>query len=286
MNPDANPDEALVTLRNAGGDEATVSLHGAQLLSWKAGGREQIYWSPLSRPAAGRAVRGGVPVCFPQFGERGPLLRHGLVRTRRWEIASFSGPHSPIAEGRWELEGLPATTGWPHSFRLALAVRLGPGWLELALEAHNTGATPFEFTAALHTYFAVDDVRQAALGGLQGLSYEDALDGSTVKLEPAAALHVSGEIDRVYRKVPPLLELRDAHGLRRVHQDGFADAVVWNPGPPKDARFADMPPQDWTRMLCIEAAAVQRPIQLAAGAAWRGTQRIELPDADGFEPAR
>lgn len=282
---DANTDEALVTLHNAGGDEATISLHGAQLLSWKAAGREQIYWSPLSRPAADRAVRGGVPVCFPQFGERGPLQRHGLVRTRRWEMASFPAPHARIAEGRWQFDGLPATTGWPHPFRLVLAVRLGPRWLELGLEAHNTGPQPFDFTAALHTYLAVDDVRHASLTGLQGLGYEDALDGNSLKPEREAALRVDGEIDRVYRGVPPVLDLRDANGLRRLHQQGFTDSVVWNPGIPRDARFADMPPQDWTRMLCIEAAAIGHPVSLQPGAAWRGVQRIELPDADGFEPA-
>jgi len=278
-------DEALVTLRNAGGDEATISLHGAQLLSWQAAGQERIYWSPLSRPAAGYAVRGGVPICFPQFAARGPLPRHGLVRTRRWELASFPAARARIAEARLQLEGLPATTGWPHPFQLELAVRLGPRWLELELEVRNTGAAEFAFTAALHTYLRVDDVRQAALTGLQGLNYEDALDGNAAKPEAAPALRVTGEIDRVYRNVPPLLELRDGSGLRRLRQRGFADAVVWNPGTPREARLADMPAQDWMHMLCVEAAAIEHPVPLAPAAAWRGSQRIELPDADGFEPA-
>lgn len=276
----------LVVLHNAGGDEAAVSLHGAQLLSWKSATLgEQIYTSPLSRPAAGKAVRGGTPICFPQFSDRGPLPKHGFARTRRWELVAPHAPHAAVAEARFQLDSSMTTTIWQHAFCLVLVVRLGPGWLELHLQVANTGRTAFDFTGALHTYLAVEDVRKARLHGLAGRAYEDNLQGLAVKVETEDPLGFTGEIDRVYRQAPEALRLEGAGPARRIVQQGFVDTVVWNPGSAKAAALGDMPPTDWLRMLCIEAAAVQRPIPLAPGKTWRGMQRLELPEAPGFDPS-
>jgi glucose-6-phosphate 1-epimerase len=269
--------DALVTLRNAAGDAATVSLHGAQLLSWvPAGAPEQIYLSPLSRPGPGKAARGGVPVCFPQFADRGPLDKHGFVRTARWELVGPPLSGSEVAEARLQVDSAGTGAAWPHGFCLVLHARLGPGWLELQLQAASTGRSGYEFTAALHTYLAVD-VHAARLHGLQGCEYEDNLAGRRRRREADAALAVAGEIDRVYLQVPAELQLEGgAPFARRIVQQGFTDAVVWNPGPAKAAQLGDMPPQDWQRMLCIEAAVIGQPVQLAPGKTWSGLQRIEL----------
>jgi glucose-6-phosphate 1-epimerase len=271
-------DDALVLLRNAAGDAASVSLHGAQLLSWQpAGEREQIYTSPLSRPAPGKALRGGTPVCFPQFSDRGPLPKHGIARTARWELLQPAANGGQIAEARFQLDSGMVQAAWSHEFCLVLAVRLGPRWLELQLQAANTGRASFDFTAALHTYFAVPDVREASIEGLTGLQYEDAAEGNALKQDTAPELHFAGETDRVYRDVPAPLRLRAA-GVpsRRITQQGFVDAVVWNPGPMKAARLGDMPADDWLRMLCIEAAAIAQPVTIAPGRTWTGVQRVEL----------
>jgi glucose-6-phosphate 1-epimerase len=273
----AAADDALVVLRNAAGDAASVTLHGAQLLSWvPAGGADQIYRSPLSAPAPGRALRGGVPVCFPQFSGRGPLPKHGFARTRRWELVSAPVPGAPVAEARFQLDSAMAAMGWEHAFCLVLVVRLGPGWIELELQAANTGRTPFGFTGALHTYLAVQDVRSAKVLGLQGVEYEDATQANAPGRQSVAALTFPGEIDRVYRQAPAMLRL-EGGGMpqRRVLQEGFVDTVVWNPGPERAAALGDMPPADWLRMLCIEAAVAAQPVQLAPGKTWRGLQRLE-----------
>ncbi|MDB5900760.1 MAG: hypothetical protein JWP41_4362 [Ramlibacter sp.] len=269
---------ALVALHNAAGDAAALSLHGAQLLSWKpAGEPEQIYVSPLSQPAPGKAVRGGTPVCFPQFSDRGPLTKHGFARTSRWELLAPPAPGADIAEARLQLDAAMVPGAWSHDFCLVLAIRLGPRWLELQLQVANTGRSPFDFTAALHTYLAVADVRRATLDGLAGLTYEDATDANVLKQDAAPALQFSGEIDRVYRKVPSPLHLHAAGTPSRlVTQHGFADVVVWNPGPAKAARLGDMPPGDWVRMLCIEAAVIAEPVQLPPGRTWTGVQRMAL----------
>ena len=282
----AGTDGALVTLRNAAGDQATFSLHGAQLLSWiPAGGGEQIYLSPLSRPRAGQSARGGTPVCFPQFAERGPLPRHGFVRTTRWELMAPPPPCAGLAEARFQVDSARSAARWEHAFCLVLVARLGPGWLELQLHAANTGRSGYDFTAALHTYLAVD-LHAARLQGQQGCEYEDNLDARRRQRERSAALGVTGEIDRVYLQVPPVLRLQAGGAERRVVQQGFTDAVVWNPGPAKAAQLGDLPPQDWQRMLCIEAAVVGQPVHLPPGKTWRGLQRLELPQLPAFDPAR
>lgn len=266
-----------VVLRNRAGDEAAVSLHGAQLLSWRPAGQpEQIYTSPLAQPAAGKALRGGVPVCFPQFSDRGPLPKHGFARTSRWEVVGVPVQGAEVAEGRFQLDSAMASVRWEHAFGVVLAVRLGPGWLELELQAANTGRASWHFTAALHTYLAVADVRTATLHGLQGLEYEDMLAGHAVRPEMAPALRIDNEIDRVYRDVVQPLDLAGDAPHRRILQQGFTDTVVWNPGPLKAAALGDMPAQDWDKMLCVEAAVIQRPVHLAPGKTWRGLQRIEL----------
>ena len=271
-------DDSLVGLHNAAGDHAVVSLHGAQVMSWTpAGEAEQIYTSALSRPAPGKAVRGGVPVCFPQFAERGPLPKHGFARTSRWEVVAPAADRAPVAEARFQLDSSMVPGRWDHGFCLLLAVRLGPRWLEMELQAANTGREAWAFTAALHTYFAVGDVRNVEIAGLQGLHYEDMVDGNAVRTESAAGLRIADETDRVYRGASRPLQLTgDGLPARVVSQRGFEDVVVWNPGPAKAAKLGDMPPEDWPRMLCIEAAAIEHPVQLAPGKTWSGTQRVEL----------
>lgn len=274
--PAAARDDADVPLRNAAGDEASFSLHGAQLLSWVPhGAGEQIYLSPLSPPRAGKSARGGTPVCFPQFSDRGPLPKHGFVRTVRWELVSHPVSGAEVAEARFQVDSASIGVTWEHAFCLVLVARLGPRWLELELQAANTGRTAYDFTAALHTYLAVD-LPAVRVHGLQGCDYQDNLAGLQVRREQPAALTVAGEVDRVYLQVPSALAVEQGGLQRRVVQKGFTDTVVWNPGPAKAAQLGDMPPQDWQRMLCIEAAVVGQPVNLPPGKTWRGGQRLEM----------
>ena len=277
--PAAVPEASLapVVLRNAAGDEAVLSPHGAQLLSWRpAGEPEQIYLSGLSQPGPGIAVRGGTPVCFPQFSERGPLPKHGFARTQAWRLIAAPPPPGPVAQASFQLDSAMAGP-WDRDFCVVLLARLGPRWLELHLQAANTGRTPWSFTAALHTYLRVQDVRTARLAGLQGLDYEDMVGPSTLRKETGGDLAIAAETDRVYRAIAqPLVLTGGGMAPRRLSQEGFADAVVWNPGPAKAARLGDMPEGDWLHMLCIEAGAITQPLELAPGKTWSGLQRIEL----------
>lgn len=258
-----------------------LSLDGGHLLSWKpAGAPEQLYLSPRSEFVPGKAIRGGVPVCFPQFAERGQLPKHGFARTALWELVQQEqGKDDALAVLR--LRDSEATRAlWPHAFELELSVRVGGRSLDIELACENLGDAPLQFTAALHTYLRVGDLDAVSVEGLSGLRYFDSIK-QTEALQRMDLL-LTGEkgvldLDRIYFGVKerPLLVTEERRQVV-VQQQGFEDVVVWNPGPERCAKLNDMPPEGWSEMLCVEAASVGRPVELPAGESWVGRQSLSL----------
>lgn len=257
------------------GARAIVALHGAHVLSWiPAGSTEQLYLSAKADFSGAGPIRGGVPVCFPQFSGQGPLPKHGLVRTLPWHAVEQHCREDAtlLVLG---LEDSAATRAqWPHPFRLRLHVALGAAKLTLSLHVHNTGEAPFTFTSALHTYLAVADIATTHLDGLGGVGYRDAANGNRAATQATPRLTFAGEIDRVYHAVPGLLLGHDGVAAMSIQAAGFADTVVWNPGPELCARLADMPVDGHRHMLCVEAACADSPVTLAPGQSWEGSQRL------------
>ncbi|MFT3761418.1 MAG: D-hexose-6-phosphate mutarotase [Pseudoxanthomonas sp.] len=228
-----------VRLRNEGAT-ALVALHGAQVLSWiPADGRERLFLGERAKFAEGSAIRGGVPVIFPQFGERGALVKHGFARTLAWRCVDAQG------EAAFELRNDAYTAQWPHAF-----------------------------TAALHTYLHVDDLAGAALEGLQGCDYEDSAAGGVLRREDGWEVRFESEVDRIYNDVVAPLLLRDGMRELAIEQDGFPDVVVWNPGEHLAARIGDLAPGEYRQFVCVEAGAVLQPEVLAPGESWEGTQTL------------
>lgn len=263
-------------LRAPDGAQATVLLHGAHIVSWiPAGDQERLYLSPLGVAGDGQAVRGGVPVIFPQFERRGPLPRHGLARTRAWQWVE-GAERAGVAIGVLRLASDDATRAlWPHEFEAELTLVLGGLQLDIELAITNTGSTAFDFTAALHGYLACDDVRRARLGGLYGTRYLDSVSGLEQRQEIDPFTFV-GEIDRIYFDAQEPLTFATAAGRTTIEQEGFCDVVVWNPGPAKAAALADLPDDDWLNFLCVEAATIGRPVLLAPGEQWTGRQAFSV----------
>lgn len=276
-----------VNLLTPGGDRATVLLHGAHVVSWiPAGGSERLYLSGRSAYGNGKAIRGGVPVIFPQFNQRGPdfsLPRHGFARTRSWTVdegtVDEAGPGAAPGEPafvRLRLADDPDTRAlWPCPFSLTLTVSVGAQRLDLALRVGNPGPQPLAFTAALHTYLQVDDIRRASLGGLEGVRYFDAV-GNSGSDGAASALSFDRETDRIYYDVPAALSLRAPNGRLDVAMAGFRDAVVWNPWAERCAALPDMPDDGYRQMLCVEAAAIGKPVTLQANGHWLGRQTLTV----------
>jgi pilus assembly protein CpaC len=166
---------------------------------------------------------------------------------------------------------------WPHTFLASLAVELDERGLELRLDVFNRGAEEIEFTAALHSYFHVADVREAAVLGLKGISFHDKeLDRDRAQDEDE--ITVRGPLDRVYRDAPDLLRIRDGAGGRMLvlEKGGFADAVVWNPWIEGAAKLDDMADDEYLQMLCVEAGSVAVPVRVEAGGRWSAWQRVSV----------
>ena len=258
------------------GARAEIYLHGAHLTSWTPAGTEvdRLFLSARSHFEENAAIRGGIPVCFPQFSAQGPLPNHGFARVTPWHLASAGQTTDGSACAVLRLAYSDASRKmWPHAFALELAVTLTGPWLDVSLSVTNTGTESFDFTAALHTYLRVADAAATTVHGLDGARYHDKVRGQRDCRESALALRVDGEVDRIYCAAPGDLEVREPARALGVAATGFPDTVVWNPGPAA-ASLADLEPGGQKRMLCIEAAAAANPVSLDAGGTWRGSQRL------------
>jgi len=259
----------------AGGATAAVLHHGAQLASWRsAKGTENIYLSELADFSPGSAVRGGVPICFPQFSTLGDLPLHGFFRNQIWTPVPGGADGAEIA--RLQLRDTDETRAlWPHAFQAELQVTVADHSLEIAFSVSNTGAEVFSFTAALHTYFRVAEIANVAITGLQNIRYLDKLKENVIDTETSARLLIDRPLDRVYYNTTEALTLGEGARQLRISTQGMPDTVVWNPGPERCATIADLPDDAWQHFVCIEAAVVDAPISLAPGATWRGIQKME-----------
>lgn len=261
--------------------EALIALQGAQVLEYTPTGTKPVIWlSDQAQLKRGQVPRGGIPVCWPWFGdlERNPevvraqvvgtgLPAHGLVRAQDWTIEHMD----ESADGTEVVLRYPVPAGllpaWPHPVELQLTIRVG-ATLQLALTTKNRGSASLTLSQALHSYFAISHIDRVAIHGLDGATYLDSLQ-EWREFTQAGPVTVTSETDRVYQNVPALLRLVDAGWARTifVRTQNSRSAVVWNPWIDKAKRLSQFDPDAWQRMLCIESANVLSDcVQLAPGA--------------------
>ena len=255
--------------------ELQVAQQGAQILGYQRDGEPPLIW--LSNQAAyqkGKAVRGGVPVCWPWFGdlrrnpaevqgmhEGGPLCpAHGLVRERDWELLNIDTNGTTVHMAFAVDSRSPLLPGWPHAAKLRLDIRLGEA-LQVSLTSHNLGDTPLAISQALHSYFAISDIREVEVEGLDGCPYIETLEDWQLRKQQGN-ITFSGETDRIYLKTPSRMSIVDRAWKRRIQLDveGSASAVVWNPWIDKARRLSQFAEDAWQGMLCIETARVMDDI--------------------------
>jgi glucose-6-phosphate 1-epimerase len=262
-------------LATRNGASALVSLFGGQVLSWTPpGGAERLYLSPDAVFDGKTPIRGGIPVCFPQFADLGTLPAHGFARTRNWSVVTERGSkdYALVTLGLTDDEATRVL--WPHAFSAELSILLEESRLDLEFEVTNTGDRDLEFTAALHTYLAVREVEESRLEGLHGFSFRDKTDANRIKRDSGDVLLIEGETDRVYHDVQRPVLLREYDRSLGINADGFPDVVVWNPWIERSAAIADLPDDAFRHMLGVEAAAAQQPVRLAPGESWGGRQTL------------
>jgi glucose-6-phosphate 1-epimerase len=236
---------------------AEVYDYGAHVWTWALDGEPVLWTSAESVFQPGRALRGGVPICWPWFGpgRSGDLTpAHGYARISEWTLTGlFEGPGSTVltytltpAEAPDALPG----EDWTVTYEVSIGEQL-----ELALTVTNQGATPFSYETALHTYFRVGDVRQVAVGGLDGATYLDKVTGR--REVQAGDITITAETDRVYLRAGEVVVTDPVLRRRlRISTEGAADTVVWNPWIAKAAAMPDFGDDEWPGMLCIEAGNI------------------------------
>ncbi|KAK4338478.1 hypothetical protein RND71_042965 [Anisodus tanguticus] len=229
------------------------------------------------------AVRGGIPICFPQFGNRGNLEQHGYARNRMWIVDDNPPPlHPNDFNGKIYIDLLLKSTDddlkiWPHCFEFRLRVALAfDGSLTLISRIRNINCKPFSFSIAYHTYFAVSDISEVRVEGLETLDYLDNLCNRERFTEQGDALTFESEVDRVYLSSSDVAAIFDHEKKRTflIKKEGLPDVVVWNPWEKKSKAIADFGDEEYKHMLCVDGAAIEKPITLKPGEEWTG--RLEL----------
>ncbi|KAH9617474.1 hypothetical protein KSS87_003836 [Heliosperma pusillum] len=270
-----------VILREVRGSSAELYLYGGQVTSWKNDyGEELLYVSNKAQFKPPKAIRGGIPICFPQFSNHGSLEAHGFARNRVWSIDSDPPPSQSNNKAYVDLILKPSEEDlklWPHSFEFRLRVTLGPGGdLMLTSRVRNTDTKPFTFTFAYHTYLSVSDISEVRVEGLETLDYLDNMQKRERFTEQGDAITFEGEIDKIYLSTPTKIAILDHERKRTfvIRKDGLPDAVVWNPWDKKAKAMADFGDEEYRHMLCVEAAAIEKPITLKPGEEWRGRQEL------------
>ena len=251
---------------------ADVYLHGAHVTAWQPADQAPVLWvSRESQFATGAPIRGGVPICFPWFAAHATdatAPAHGFARLRGWRLTDASLDDSRV-ELRFACRDDEATrrSPWPHPFAAEYRVSLGEQ-LSLALDVSNTGDVPIAFEAALHTYFAVSDIRRVTVTGLAGTNYLDKVEGLAVKRQGDAPVAFAGETDRIFLDTEATCTIHDPGLGRRIHvaKRGSLSTIVWNPWIAKARAMPDFGDDEWRQMLCIETANVRdRAVRLEPG---------------------
>jgi glucose-6-phosphate 1-epimerase len=242
-----------ITSPEGGGE---IYLHGAHVTSWKPVGHEEVLFvSSKSRWEQGRAIRGGIPICFPWFGGKADdpeAPAHGFVRTKAWQLESIAQAGGGITVSMVTESDEGTREWWPAEFRLNYRATFG-SVLGLELVMTNTGTMPLRFEEALHAYYRVENAEKARVQGLDAVHYFDKTDSNREKAQDGE-IAIASETDRVYRNTSGPIEIVDP-GLRRrvlVSKENSHTTVVWNPWVEKARSLSDLGDGEWRKMICVE----------------------------------
>jgi carbohydrate kinase (thermoresistant glucokinase family) len=249
---------------------AEVYLQGAHLTGWTPAGQGPVLWlSEQSEFAAGRPIRGGVPLCFPWFGPAADATAplHGFARITDWQLVEAQAEDDEVVLVFRLTDSVSTRASiWPHRFDARYTVRIGAR-LGLALTVTNLDTVPVSFAEAFHTYLSVPDVHTVQISGFEDLPFLDRLAAPEDQPAEGHPITITGETDRLYLSTDATARLNDGAGLHlAMSTEGSKSRVVWNPWQEKAAVMADFGAEEWTGMVCVETANVRSDeITLAPG---------------------
>jgi glucose-6-phosphate 1-epimerase len=254
--------EAGIVVATITNQFATVSLstYGGHVLSYlPVGEPEDVFFiSDQAVYGQGKAIRGGIPVCWPWFAEdmaEYGKKPHGFARNQQWNVIATKANQDGSTEISLALSHTEASLAvWPYEFSLVLEVVVGES-LHMTLTTENLSQKPFTITQALHTYLNVSDIHDIEIVGLDNMQYLDKLTHFSEKSQQGD-ITVDGEIDRVYLDPPAIVTLSDT-GFERdivMTSSGNKTLVVWNPGPETVRQLSDIDAAAYKDFICIETA--------------------------------
>jgi glucose-6-phosphate 1-epimerase len=253
---------------------ALISLQGAHLLSWIPRGEEDVIWlSGDAKFAAGKSVRGGIPVCWPWFGahETNPdFPAHGFARTTPWQVITTEAMSDGSTRINFTTQPLADNEAmWPPETSVQYQLTIGKK-LEMELITHNNSSESITIGQALHTYFNVADVSKVLLHGLADTYYLDKLDGFKRKHQKGP-LSITEEVDRIYLDTASECVIEDKTHKRNIViiKCGSHSTVVWNPWQETASKMGDLGANGYKKMLCVESAnAAEDVVTIEPGKAY------------------
>lgn len=236
--------------------QAAIALQGAHLLTWKPAdqSRPVLWLSDITPFKTGVPIRGGVPVCWPWFTDLGGEPFHGFARILPWQLTALENTKQSLSL-TLTLSDTPQTRRWwDHAFNLQLSFTFTREVCELML----TASGHFNTTAALHSYLATSDLNNVTIEGTGSEGYD------TVKDQPvksmALPLTPEGEFGVIFSRPSSQTHLTEAARTLTLTHVNNSNVVVWNPGEQRARLIADIPDDGWPGFLCIETAAIDRPL--------------------------
>lgn len=256
--------------------ELVIAQQGAHIISYQVDGDEPLIWSnPGALFKSGKPIRGGMPICWPWFGNfqrnpssvqamrasNEPAKAHGEVRAIDWELMGVGEDGDALIVEFIQPQAEGQLPGWPHTVGLKLHIRLDAA-LNVSLVSFNAGAEDVTLSQALHSYFAVSDVSQISIEGLDGVEYLNTLESWDTQNVQVGDITFTGETDRIYQDTPDLISVVDPEWKRRIQiqTTGSHSAIVWNPWIDKTKTFDDMQADGWESMVCVETANVMTDV--------------------------
>ena len=247
-----------------------IYLHGAHITSWKPAGRDEVlFLSSESRWEEGHAIRGGIPICFPWFGDKADdptAPAHGFARTKAWQLESVAEGENGVTVSMFIESDENTKLWWPADFHLAYRVTFASE-LGLDLVLTNTGKNKLRFEEALHAYHRVGNILNTRVRGLHAVNYIDKTDSNRKKFQ-RGEIAIASETDRIYLNTRDAIELEDPVMRRRtrVAKENSCTTVVWNPWVQKSRSMSDFADDEWIQMICIETSNVSDfAVDLAPG---------------------
>ena len=248
---------------------AEIYLLGGHVTGFQKNGEPPlIFMSGKSYFANGKPIRGGVPICFPWFGNRDGEPSHGFVRLAEWQLVKSTAAPDGMVTVLLTLPPIPGREAW-KSLRTEFVVTVGETLTMELTTANDSGGGTLEIEGCLHTYFQVGDISAVSITGLQGMPFDDfaAGAGGARNVENDTRLIINQETNRVYPNNTAAVEIRDEKLKRtiRVEKSGSKSTVVWNPWTTQKMP-EDFDQAEHQQMICVESGNVKHnKLSLAPG---------------------